>query len=81
VPHTPNEWQRNFDAARGFGLDAAGQPIPAGMEDTSDLIAQPIVGGKAHAGVHLFKSGDKDHNTLKSWLGGAKLGMACNTTN
>lgn len=81
VPHTTNEWRRNFDAARGFGLDAAGNPIPAGNEDTSDLIAQPIVGGKAHAGVHLFKDGDPDHTTLKNWLKGTKLGMACTTTN
>jgi len=81
VPHTPTEWQKNFDAARGFGLDAMGKPIPAGMEDSSELIAQPIVGGKAHAGVHLFKSGDPDHQTLKNWLSGMKLGMACNSTN
>jgi hypothetical protein len=80
-PHTPTEWSRNFDAARGLGLDAGGKPIPAGMEDTSDLIAQPIVGGKAHAGVHLFKSGDPEHTTFKSWLGGAKLGTACVTQN
>lgn len=81
VPHTMTEWRRNFDAARGFGLDSAGNPIPAGNEDTSELIIQPIVGGKAHAGIHLFKDGDPDHLTLRSWLSGTKLGMACNTTN
>lgn len=81
LPHSAKEWQRNYDAARGFGLDASGQPIAAGMEDSSELIAQPITGGKAHAGVHLFKSGDADHVTLQQWLSGAKLGMACVTDN
>lgn len=81
LPHSATEWRRNFDASRGFGLDAAGKPIPAGMEDTSELIAQPIVGGKAHAGVHLFTNGSADHQTLRDWLSGKKLGMACNTTN
>ena len=79
--HTATEWQRNFDSARAFGLDANNQPIPVGMEDASELIAQPIVGGKAHASVHLFRSGDADHTTLKQWLGGSKLGMTCNTIN
>lgn len=79
-PHTTTEWRRNYDSARGFALDATLKPIPAGMEDTSELIAQPIVGGKAHANIHLFKSGDADHTTLKQWLGGAKLGMTCTTT-
>lgn len=81
LPHSAAEWRRNFDASRGFGLDATGKPIPAGMEDTSELIAQPIVGGKAHAGVHLFTNGSADHQTLRDWLSGKKLGMACNTTN
>jgi hypothetical protein len=81
LPHSAKEWQRNYDAARGFALDSKGNPIPAGMEDSSELIAQPIVGGKAHANVHLFKGGDPDHVTLKAWLSGAKLGMACNSTN
>lgn len=81
LPHSAAEWQRNYDSARGFALDPQGNPIPAGMEDTSELIAQPIVGGKAHANVHLFKAGDPDHTTLKAWLSGAKLGMTCNTTN
>lgn len=81
APHTATEWQRNFDAARGFGLDSKGTAIPAGQEDTSELISQPIVGGKAHAGIKLFASGDADHTTLKQWLSGAKLGMVCNSTN
>lgn len=81
VGHTAMEWQLNFDSARGFGLDANGNPIAAGQEDTSELISQPIVGGKAHAGIKMFKSGDPEHQTLKAWLSGQKLGMACNTTN
>lgn len=81
LPHSDIEWRKNYDAARGFGLDPQGAPIPAGMEDKSELIAQPITGGKAHAGVHLFKSGDADHKTLKDWLSGKKLGMTCTTDN
>lgn len=79
--HTATEWRKNFDAARGFALDANNQRIAAGQEDASELIAQPIVGGKAHAGVHLFKSGDADHMTIKQWLSGTALGMTCNTIN
>lgn len=81
LPHSAKEWQRNYDSARGFGLNEKGDPIPAGMEDSSELIAQPITGGKAHAGVHLFKAGDPDHVTLQQWLSGAKLGMTCVTDN
>jgi hypothetical protein len=77
--HSPVEWQRNYDAARGFALDAAGQPIPAGMEATSDLIQQPVVGGKAHTGIHLFTMSDPEFNTLKTWLGSAGKSTPCNT--
>ena len=55
--HTPTEWQKNYDSARAFGLDASLQPIPMAQLDTSDLIAQPVVGGKVHANIHLFDSG------------------------
>lgn len=79
--HTQTEWQRNFDSARAFGLDAQNQPIPAGMEDSSDLLAQPVVGGKAHSNIHLFDRGDTEYTTLKQWLAGAKLGATCNTVN
>jgi hypothetical protein len=78
APHTAVEWERNYDAARGFALGVDGLPIPAGQEDTSELIAQPIVGGKVHAGVHLFESGDPDHTRIKAWLGGSSL-PACDT--
>jgi hypothetical protein len=81
LPHSAAEWQRNYDSARGFALDAKGAPIPAGMEDQSELIAQPIVGGKAHVGVHLFAAGDPDYVTLKEWLSGTALGMPCVTDN
>jgi hypothetical protein len=79
-PHTATEWRRNYDSARGFALDAQGNAIPAGQEDDSELIAQPIVGGKAHAGVHLFSANDADHLTIKDWLAGATLG-SCTTNN
>ena len=70
-PHTAAEWQENYDTARSFMV---------GLTDPeqSDLLAQPVYGGKAHAGVHFFAKGDADYETIKSWLGGAKLGMACN---
>jgi hypothetical protein len=81
VPHTDTEWRRNYDGARSFMLDPQGAPIPAAMVDTSELIAQPVVGGKAHANVHLFSKGDADYQTLTAWLTGAKLGSTCNTNN
>jgi hypothetical protein len=69
-PHTAAEWQENYDTARSFMV---------GLSDPeqSDLLAQPVYGGKAHAGVHLFAKTDADYTTIKAWLGGAKLGMAC----
>lgn len=69
-PHTQAEWQQNFDNARAFALG-----ITAG--DDSELLAQPVVGGKAHAGVHLFAKADADYQTIKAWLEGAKLGAPC----
>ena len=75
--HSPAEWQRNYDSARGFKLDPQGKAIPTGMADASDLLAQPIVGGKAHSGVHLFRPGDPEEITLKAWLDGATL-ASCN---
>jgi hypothetical protein len=76
--HTPTEWQRNFDSARSFALDASLQRIPAGQEDSSELIAQAVVGGKAHANVHLFRQGDPDYTQIKQWLSGMTL-ATCNT--
>jgi len=70
LPHTDTEWQSNYDNARFFMV---------GVSDPnqSELLMQPKVGGKAHAGVHIFKQGDADYATIASWLGGAKLGMVC----
>lgn len=81
APHTPTEWRRNYDGARSFMLDIQGAPIPNAMVDTSELIAEPIVGGKAHANIHMFTKGDADYQTLTAWLTGAKLGMTCVTEN
>ena len=69
--HTDTEWQANFNSARQFmvGLSQA---------DDSELLRQPVVGGKAHAGVHLFKKTDADYQTIAKWLSGEKLGQACN---
>ncbi|HRI65088.1 MAG TPA: hypothetical protein PK156_12655 [Polyangium sp.] len=70
-PHTAAEWQQNFDNSRSFMLGISNA-------EESDLLAQPVVGGKAHAGVHMFAKTDLDYTTIKSWLEGAKLGSACN---
>jgi len=78
APHTATEWRRNFDGARAFALDAAGSPVAT--PDDSDLIAQPIVGGKAHAGIHLFRRDDADHDAIRRWLSGETL-STCTTNN
>lgn len=70
-PHTPNEFRRNFDAARGLKLDPQGAPIA--NPDQTELIHQPIVGGATHASVHLFSANDADHVLLKNWLNGMTL--------
>ena len=70
LPHTATEWQKNFNSARQFmvGLSQA---------DDSELLQQPVVGGKAHAGVHLFKKTEADYQTIAKWLSGEKLGQVC----
>jgi hypothetical protein len=78
-PHAVQEWDRNFDASRGMMLNPNGTTIPAGQADTSDLIQQPVVGGKSHAGVHLFKPNDAEYTTIKSWLSGSTL-ASCDPT-
>jgi hypothetical protein len=70
-PHAAQEWDRNFDAARGMMLDVNGNLIPAAQVATSDLLAQPVVGGKSHAGVHLFKLNDAEYTVIKNWLTGS----------
>ena len=73
--HTPSEWQKNYDSARSFMVG-----ISSAQVDTSDLLAQPVVGGKAHTGVHLWKSkSDPDYQTIAAWLTGATLGQTCDT--
>ena len=70
-PHTNYEWQNNYDSARATMV---------GLTDPeqSDLLTETKYGGKAHAGVHFFNPTDPDYQTIKSWLGGAKLGSTCN---
>lgn len=70
LPHTQTEWQQNYDNARSFYV---------GMTDPeqSELLTQPKIGGKNHTGVHLFKAADADYQTIKQWLGGAKLAGTC----
>jgi hypothetical protein len=70
-PHTQTEWQKNYDSARAFML---GLTNP----DDSDLLAQPVVGGKAHTGVHLFTKTSPEYQTIRAWLSGQALGMTCN---
>ena len=76
--HTNAEWQLNYDSARGFAIDEQGNAIPSAMADTSELIAQPVVGGKAHAGIHLFKKGDPDYQAIHTWLTSAGMSTTCN---
>ncbi len=72
LPHTAAEWKKNFDSARSFMLDVANP-------DDSDLLRQPVVGGKPHVEVKLFRSTDADYLTIRNWLAGATLGTTCNT--
>lgn len=69
--HTAEEWQKNYDNSRSFMVG-----VTAGAE--SDLVRQPEIGaGFAHAGVHTWRAGDADHQTLAAWLDGAVLGGPC----
>lgn len=79
--HTAAEWRRNFDAARGLTLDSLGKPILPTKADKCDLLAQPVVGGKDHAGVHLFVKDDAEYAIIKNWVTGAMLGQACEPGN
>jgi hypothetical protein len=64
LPHTATEWQKNFDSARSFMLGVS-------APEQSELLLQPVVGGRPHVGVHLFTESDPDYQTLRAWLGGA----------
>jgi hypothetical protein len=66
LPHTEAEWRKNFDSARSFMLDVA-------APEQSELLLQPVVGGRPHVGVHLFTESDPDYQTIRAWLGGATL--------
>lgn len=72
LPHTAAEWKKNFDSARSFML---GVTDP----DDSDLLQMPVVGGKPHVEVKLFRATDADYLTIRNWLAGAALGGTCNT--
>jgi len=79
-PHTGVEWQRNYDAARGFGLDPQGNPLSD--NEQSELIQQPMEGGgKAHAGFKMFDPGSPEHTKIKAWLDGTTFGQTCQTNN
>jgi hypothetical protein len=78
-PHLAIEWQRNFDAARGFGLGADGMPL-ANVED-SELLQQPLRGGGLpHAGIKIWNVGDANYQTIKDFLSGMPA-ADCMTTN
>ncbi|MGE0791407.1 MAG: hypothetical protein AB7S26_37375 [Sandaracinaceae bacterium] len=80
LPHTPRERIRNFDAARGFGLDSAGTPLTDQAD--SELLTQPEIGGGfPHQNIHFWSSSDADYQTILSWLNGATLGRTCNLGN
>ncbi len=82
LPHSDTEWQRNYDAARAFALDATGTKL-ANM-DNSELLKQPVRdGGLAHAGIHIFTKAGADYATIKTWLTGTGKtgpGTGCNNT-
>ena len=73
--HSPAEKQANYDSARGFALDEQGKAITDPGQ--SDLVRQPVVGGKAHTDVHLFRDTDADYLTIKDWITGKALGTPC----
>jgi hypothetical protein len=80
---TATEWQRNYDAARGFALDSTGKPLSDMSQ--SDLLLQPKFGGKSHAGIHLFHEPPStnadvaDYNAILGWLDGTNTStMVCN---
>jgi hypothetical protein len=70
--HTPEEWKKNFDSSRSFMLDVTNP-------EDSLLLREAAKGGLPHAQVKFFSSTDPDYVTIRSWLGGAKLGSTCNT--
>jgi hypothetical protein len=70
MAHTATEWKRNFDSARSF-------MIGVGSPAQSEMLLQPVVGGRPHMGVHLFTSTDADYLTIQAWLGGASQ-PSCN---
>lgn len=72
LPHTDEEWKKNFDSARSFML---GVTDPA----DSDMLLMPVVGGKPHIEIKLFRDTDADYATIRDWLAGATLGQTCNT--
>lgn len=70
-PHTPGEWQANFDSARAFAIGLA---APA----DSELLTQPLVNfSYAHAGRKFLKTTDADYQTILNWLQGQTL-ATCN---
>lgn len=86
APHTANEWQRNFDAARGFALDAV-TGVELSDKAQSEMLTQPDkAGGLPHAGIKIWDSTDAgskqyaDYQTLLDWLGGTTL-ATCNSQN
>jgi hypothetical protein len=70
MAHTQAEWKKNFDSARSFMI-AVSSPAE------SDMLLQPVVGGRPHMGVHLFTTADPDYQTIQAWLGGATQ-ASCN---
>jgi hypothetical protein len=79
-PHLPIEWRRNYDSARGFALDSQGKPLA--NVDGSDMLKRPLIGaGLPHAGMYMWRATDKDYQTVRAWLAGAKAPQPCTTTN
>jgi hypothetical protein len=78
-PHTPTEWQRNFDAARGMAMNPDGSAL--GSPDDSQILTQPLRGGGlAHAGIKIWDTSDPKYIAVRDWINGGTLGT-CGTTN
>lgn len=75
LPHSNREWQRNYDAARGFALDDMGKSF--NKIESSPLLLNGLArkdGGTQHAGAYFYGAADPVYAKLRDWLSGAATG-------
>ncbi|HEX2678246.1 MAG TPA: hypothetical protein VHM19_16440 [Polyangiales bacterium] len=80
LPHSDLEWQRNYDAVRGFALDPSGQLYSDVTQ--SELLLQGLglsMGGLPHGGVQLYLDSSSSYRDLRDWLSAAGTGSGCLT--